>query len=57
MDRYCDGMTERLNLCDGAELHKKYVVSFSTPSNIWDRGFRAMLHADQSQVLYKIIWK
>jgi hypothetical protein len=53
---YCDGMTERLKLCDSAEMHKTYVVSFLTPSNVWERGFRATLHADQAQVLYKIAW-
>jgi hypothetical protein len=55
-NNYCDGMTERLKLCDSAEMHKTYVVSFLTPSNVWDRGFRATMHADQAQVLYKIAW-
>ena len=53
---YCDGMTERLKLCDSAEMHKTYVVSFLTPSNVWERGWRATYHADQAQVLYKIAW-
>jgi len=53
---YCDGMTERLKLCDSAEMHKTYVMSFLTPSDVWERGFRATLHADQAQVLYKITW-
>ena len=53
---FCDGMTERLKLCDSAEMHKTYVVSFLTPSNVWERAFRATLHADQAQVLYKIAW-
>jgi hypothetical protein len=53
---YCDGMTERLKLCDSAEMHKTYVVSFMTPNDVWDRAWRATYHADQAQVLYKIAW-
>lgn len=53
---YCDGITERLKLCDSAEMHKTYVVSFLTSNNVWDRAWRATYHADQAQVLYKIAW-
>jgi hypothetical protein len=55
-DNFCDGMTERLKLCDSTEMHKTYVTSFETPSDVWDTGFKATQHADQAQVLYKITW-
>ena len=56
-DGPCSGFTERLRLCDGIELTKQPVVSFSTPYEIWNPGVAATWHALQRQALYRITWK
>ena len=53
----CAAFTQRLRLCDGIELTKQPVVSFSTPYEIWNPGVDATWHALQRQMLYKITWK
>lgn len=53
----CAGFTQRLRLCDGAELTKRRVVSFTTPYDIWNPGVEATWHALQRQALYEITWK
>jgi hypothetical protein len=56
-DVSCAAFTQRLRLCDGIELTKQRVVSFSTPYEIWNPGVEATSHALQRQALYKITWK
>jgi hypothetical protein len=56
-DDPCAAFTQRLRLCDGIELTKQPVVSFSTPREIWNAAVGPTSHALQRQDLYQITWK
>lgn len=54
--RPCRDLMERLMLCDERVLGKRERISFFSPRQPWELGFRTTGHSFQGQVLYEISW-